>query len=256
MIILALVLPLSVFSQDDDLEGLGFEETEFNQKEVFNYFGVGVGFTTTFLFLNFDDLNSHLTANNFGVDELSGTMTMYGGEGFLPTLVVPNLKIGIFGRGGSIISEKELNIDNEKYTRSVEFSLSYTGISFDYAIRLWKGGALLPSLNLGYGIISVETYQGNEFIWGNVKPVSNPNHFQNTADAGFFFLQPNINLEVAATDFLMIKASAGYSMTMIGEVLTSDWKYNNASNLSGVPSGINGNGINAQIGLYLGIFNF
>ena len=55
-------------AQDEDLDSFQFD-SEPIQEESIPYFGLGVGYVGTFMYLNFDELNKHLAANKFFNDK-------------------------------------------------------------------------------------------------------------------------------------------------------------------------------------------
>ena len=71
------------------------------------------------------------------------------------------------------------------------------------------------------------------------------------AKTGFWFVQPMLNLEYAITQFSMIRASVGYNLSF-----SDSWTIDRNATLSNVPTGINPNGLNVQVGIFLGVFGY
>jgi hypothetical protein len=49
----------------------------------------------------------------------------------------------------------------------------------------------------------------------------------------------------------MLRANVNYNLTF-----GNNWTYNRNATLNNVPTGINANGLSAQIGLFIGIFGY
>jgi hypothetical protein len=252
----------AAFGQDEDLDQFDFE-TEPLQEEKPPYFAIAVGYNASFLFPDVAELNDSFV-EKFGLQEFPSMMFMSGVQGFTGVVVVPNLRAGFFGAGGS----SKVNYDGELTSgdgtaleRSAEYSLSYTGFSVDYAWVPIRSLAILPGLNVGWGNVTLEAYQTHKYDeggtdWGDFSPEGGNYDFMKHAAAGFVFVEPNVNIEFALTNFSMIRVSAGYSMTFIGSMFTSNWEFNRMAALENVPDGINGNGLRLQAGIFVGLFNY
>jgi hypothetical protein len=254
-----LIMPaMMAFAQDDDLAKLGFEEMPVEEEST-NYFGIGIGPTINFTFLNFDDLNSFVQNDlGWGSQKIESPLFMIGGEVFSVPLLVQGIRLGFFWNGGSVLLDTTLLIGEKTYNRNLDYSLDYSGISIDYIITPLKSFAILPGVSLGWGGMSIEMYQGTDVAWQDVmKFQPDPNNFLNRAEASFIMIQPHVSFEYALTSYLAVRLNAAYYYTMVGSLWTDDWKFNNVSNLSGVPSGINNaNAFNVSAGIFVGLFNY
>ena len=237
------------FAQDDRLDEYSFEQEPI-QTESATYFGVGGGYTFTFHFANFDMINAKATS--FGLKEFDGQMLLSGGEGFTGVLFVKNLNVGFFSYGGKLDVTKDTLISSKNYKKALEYSTGFTGLNIDYGIVPFKSFAIKPGVGIGWGSLELETYQTeNNFDWDGFKSQSDQNNFINRAESSFIFVKPNISFEYALTNYLLIRANASYAMTF-----GYDWKYNNTATLNNVPDDLNSNGMQIQIGVFVGLFNF
>jgi hypothetical protein len=238
-----------VYAQDKQLDSLdlSFESTPVKEEAV-PYFAIAGGFVSNFFFANFNDLNAQLSSKNFGVDNLKGSVFMAGGEGFTAIGIIPNLRIGFFGMGGSKTSIKSFG----DTTKSVDFDVSFNGVSFDYAIVPLKKLAILPGVNLGWGRVTIENNQTIGSVdWPNFNPAGSQNLYLNRIEANMWLVQPHLDIEYAVTPFFAIRVNGGYSASFMGS-----WKYNNSGSIEHVPTGINGSGLYAGFGVFLGLFNY
>ncbi|MBM2813837.1 MAG: hypothetical protein HW421_599 [Ignavibacteria bacterium] len=237
-------------SQDNMLDSLNFEPAT-EPTHTKQYFGIGIGYTGSFLFSDFKKLNDDIV-KKFGLDDLKSPVFLSGIEGFIVTFKIPNLRIGLSGKGGSALSEKTMNIAGTDYKRSVEYKLFLSGLSFEYVFMPFNSVAIIPGFGGGIASLSVEAYQGNKKAWTEINETINEN-FLNRAEISYWYLQPSVSIEWAVTDYMVLRGNAGYSISLLN---TSNWKYNRNAELSGVPPEINSNGLTAQVGIFFGLFNF
>lgn len=251
LIFCLLFLNDNLYSQDDRLDELEFESTTIKEEKP-PYFAIGGGYTGTFIFTNFDALNKKLGEQTFRFAENAFSAPIYlsGVQGFTAIGIIPNVRLGFLGMGGSKTVEKKDTVIN--LNKFVEYSLSFQGVSIDYGFVLMKSIALIPGITFGWGSRTIEVYQAPaEIPWDEFNAIGDPRKFLNRAEGNFYFVQPNINFEYALTPFFMIRANAGYSLSFGGE-----WKFNRTANLTNVPDNINANGFTVQFGLFLGLFNY
>lgn len=265
LITLLFVTTINMFSQDEEIDDLTFEVTPL-QEEKPPYFSVAGGYMGTIVFLNFDELNK--TAKGLALEELSSPIYMSGVQGFSAIGIIPNLRLGFQGMGGWRLVESDVKIpknpiavpplnDSITVKRSFEYAVSYNGISIDYGIILFKSLAIVPGITVGWGDVTLESFQTkNDIDWNNY---GNENNFETDyfkrAKAVFSYVQPNLNIEYALTPFFMFRFNAGYfySFALTGDW---DWKYNRSASMKNTPSDINASGLSVQFGLFLGLFNY
>jgi hypothetical protein len=256
-----LVILLAIFAvnntyslQDDRLDDFSFESSELKHERT-PYFAIAGGATFTFHFANFDAINKHLVDNNFGLDDkFSGTMSLWGGEGFTGVVYVPNLRAGFFSYGGATALSKEFEAVNEipAYTREVEYKVGMSGISLEYAYVPLKSFAIVGGISVGLGDLTISTYDAPaESNWNDYSPNPLGHNYVNIASTDYWFVKPNLHFEYALTNFLMFRVGASYNFTFGG-----DWEQNYTSTLKGVPDDLNANAIQIQAGIFLGLFNY
>jgi hypothetical protein len=254
IIALALILfgSLTAWSQDNMLDSLdlSFESTPLKEEKI-PYFAIAGGFTGTFFFANgFDEMNK-LIEKNFpamGTERLKGSIFMPGAEGFTAIGIIPNMRLSFFGAGGS----KTIKAVNADTTRSIDYSLSFNGLSFDYAWVPTRRLAILIGANLGWGTMAIEYNRTTkEFSWDSLSQNINPNNFMSRVEAGFWLLQPHLNVEFAVTPFIALRGSAGYSVSFM-----QNWNFNQNSVLNNTPAKLDASGLYMQFGLFLGLFNY
>ncbi|OGU18271.1 MAG: hypothetical protein A2X61_15780 [Ignavibacteria bacterium GWB2_35_12] len=250
---LALIMFSSIiaWSQDDMLDSLdlSFESSPIKEEKI-PYFAIAGGFTGTFFFANFDEMNQRIVDGfkEMRSERLNGSIFMPGAEGFTAIGIIPNMRLGFFGAGGS----KTIKAVNADTTRSIDYTVSFNGISFDYAYVPTRRLAILAGVNLGWGTMAIEYYRTTKEInWTNFGEDVDSNNFMSRAEARYWLIQPHLNVEFAVTPFIALRGSAGYSYSLMG-----DWKFNQNAALENVPKNVNASGLYAQFGLFLGLFNY
>ena len=254
---LALILfgSMTAWSQDDMLDSLdlSFESSPMKEDKI-PYFAIAGGFTGTFFFANFNEIDKMIESNfpSFGNERFKGSnIFMPGAEGFTAIGIIPNMRLGFFGAGGS----KTIKAVNADTTRSIDYSVSFNGISFDYAYVPTRRLAILVGVNLGWGTMAIEYFRTtSKYNWNQFNENSNPDNFMSKTDAGYWLVQPHLNIEFALTPFIALRGSAGYSVSLMNE-----WKFNKNSAFSESnkpPDKLNASGLYAQFGLFLGLFNY
>jgi hypothetical protein len=178
---------------------------------------------------------------------------MIGGEGFTGLVYITNVRAGFFSYGGGKILEANITAGNNiNYKRTVEYRASLYGLELDYAYVPFRKFALLPGISFGRGGLEVNTYQApDKASWLDNKPAGDSLTYQNQTYTGFWFVKPSINFEYALTNFLMFRLGASYSYQ-----LGSDWTLNKNAKLNDVPDKISASGMNIQLGIFVGLFNY
>lgn len=213
-------------------------------------FGAAGGFSPIILFPNYDDVNVNL--NNLGMNELSGPIYAWGGGGYAYVMIIDNLRLGGMGFGG-LQSETSTfnNASNE-----VIYSIGGGAATIEYTMPFIKNMALSAGLMIGGGSLEIDIYQnsGNfdwNSVWDDVLDNSSTNNKEISMANGFFFLSPTVNLDLPITRFLAVRGGLGYQFTF-----GSNWEIANGKKIENVPSGLNGNGLFIQTGIFIGLFAF
>lgn len=257
-IVLILVSAMSGYiakAQDDKLDSLDFNLENPPEAKKPPYFAIAGGYTGTLLWVNFDDVNAHF-GKNFGLDDMKAPMYMSGAQGFTAIGIIPNVRLGFFGMGGSKLKEATMYMNSDTVKRSLNYSVSFNGISIDWAYIPWKSVAIIPGISFGWGNMIIENYQAQTsgYSWNNIKPSGDTINYLNRAETTYSFLQPNINVEFAVTPFFALRLNAGYATTF--SLFGSSWKYNVNAALNNVPPKITASGMTLQFGIFLGLFNY
>lgn len=242
----------SLYSQDDRLDNFTFESEPLKHESI-PYFAVAGGYTGTFTFLNYDEINNQLNAGNFGVGTFDGPLYLNGAEGFTGVFIVPALRAGFFSYGGTKkLSKTDTFNGVPNLERDVQLSVGYTGIALEYGIVLFKSFAILPGVGFGWGNMSLEATQTEQNAdWGNFNPNPEANNYMKRIESSYLFVKPNLNIEYSILNILMFRLNATYMLPF-----SYDWKYNHAATLNNVPDGVAAKGFAVQVGLFVGLFNY
>jgi hypothetical protein len=232
----------TIFSYSQaDINNVQFEESDVKIEKP-PYFGLGGGYVGNFIFLNLDDINT--LAGSDGLSELKSPIYLSGAEGFTAIGLVPNLRIGFSGYSGFKKTEKAQNFN----TIGIKYEVGFTGFAVDYGIVLFKSFAILPGLNFGWSNIKIDKYTIGKFSWNDLKQNA---YTANVVNGSFWFVQPKLNIEFAATPFLMVRLGCGYPVAF-----GSKWKLGEVADIGDVPSGIKTQGFLLNFGLFVGLFNY
>ncbi len=240
---------MSAFAQDDKLEELGFEEGTYEEEKP-PYFAVGGGYIGTFQVMNFDQIN--LIAKNFGVSDFVGGIFCSGVGGIAPVLIVKNLRVTVSGYSGSITRDAKTFDTTLKSDINLNMSVTSSVNSFglDYAFQPFKGLAVLPGASFGWGSLTIERAKTSGAVEYTTGTAQAGTQSLNKLGANYLFVHPNLNLEYAVTQFAMIRVSAGYMLSFMG-----DWEMNGIAKVNNVPKELNSNALTLQFGVFVGLFN-
>jgi len=245
----ALLSLLSVVAQQDELDLSQLEIPQAPEEASIPYFGIGGGFAGIFLFPTLDELNQKTT--DWAVGEFSAPLFLSGAEGFTAIGIVPNVRVGIFGVGGSKQLQYPLSIAGTEVTRTVELSVGMTGLSLGYAIVPFRSFTLLPVLSAGWGMLTIELAQAPATTrWAEIKATADSVTFLHRLAASALFVHPQLYVEYAPLPFLALRLGGGYVLSSMGE-----WKHNRIARVEEVPSKVNFSGASAQFAIFLGLFN-
>ncbi|GMV52753.1 MAG: hypothetical protein D8M52_06505 [Chlorobi bacterium] len=250
-------IAVSAAPQDDRLDELDFEEAPVKE-EVAPYFAIGVGTTPTFGFQNLDDIN--VRASELGLGNLSNTMTFWGGEvfGSIGAIVsVPNLRAGFSWLGSVASTSADVTppsgiVDNGSIKRTMEYQINTSTIHLDYVIPVTTGLVIAPGTGFGFGSQVLTTYQGaDKRSWTDYSTVTPLPDMISELNRSVYSVPFRLNIEYTLTPFILVRAAGMYRYQAIGD----DWQGNRTSTVTDVPSGINISGFNAQVGIFVGLFN-
>ncbi len=249
------ILSVPLFAQDDSLAVFSFE-SEPLRSESTPYFSIGAGYTYSFLFMNYDKLNDYVNGK-LGLDNFSGPFYLSGVHGFTGIVIIPNMRLGFFGISGTKLVEKDITAGASTTKRTSELYVGLNGFSLDYGYVPFKNFAILPGVNFGWGSFELTSYETPSAIdWTSVDKIDVAGTSMNRIENSIMFVEPQINIEYAITNFSMVRLQLGYNYTFDSPLANKKWMLNNNAELKGVPSGMNSNGLKASLGLYLGLFNY
>lgn len=251
-----LMLPMFLTAQDDEIDNLPFDNEPLRD-DARTYFVLAGGVTYDFLMINEDNLNSFL--NNSDDLKLSGPMQLTGGQGVLGIPWVKNLRLGVFGYGGSIESDvlerpAIIKVDGEadkEVLTSLQTSLtaSMFGFSVHYGYVPFEHFAILGGVNAGWGDVTYESHFSTDQQYDSFSLAGTGN---NRLEKNYFFVMPNIQLEYAITSYIILRADASYNMT-VGQ--DTDWTYNSLGTNTVNPD-FNLDGMKVGFGVMIGLANF
>lgn len=266
-----LTAPLA-FGQDENLDDFEFaEETPFTtqelQEEKNEYFLLTGGYTGTLFFANFDDLNSHLSAKNFGFEDFESPLYLNGVQGITGIFYfVPNMRIGFVHMAGSKMQELDTQVDDMgtmiDVTRGIEYAVDYTGFSLDYAFVPFSSFSFTIGATVGWGDLNIDSWQTpSEMNFDEFDTEGNSLRYLDRLNQSYWFIQPNLNVEYAlelieGAKLVMFRVNIGYPYTFSMGSDSEKWKFNRGASVSDMPDGINANGLTVQFGIFVGLFNF
>ncbi|MBZ0198483.1 MAG: hypothetical protein K8H86_01355 [Ignavibacteriaceae bacterium] len=213
-------------------------------------FALGGGYTPGWYVPKMDILNSEL--KNFGAGELSSNgFYVSGGGGFvyLP-FVIPGLRVGGMGFGGSTSESTVIN----GISKEVKYSLSGGGLTVEYTLPFVRDIGISVGAIIGGGSLEIEMNKNSgSFNWNvsmselNTSSTDVNRRFANS----YWIISPTLNIDVPVYRFVALRLGAGYQFTFGG-----DWEADNGKPLTGVPSDISGKSFFIQSGIFIGFFSF
>lgn len=242
-LLFALLAPASLLAQGGG-EQFSFDDIVVDDAKQY-YVAVGGGYAGMMTFANNDELNK--VSAKLGLPAFDGPMTMHGGGGLVSLLFVPNLRLGVYGAGGS----KAVVQVTDTVQTTLRFGTAVTGVQIDYAVRLFKAFTMLPGVMVGpetYSLEMTRSEKGGADFDGLFSSNQGLNRSANISNSHVFYY-PSINFEYAITQFFMLRLGAGYKGTF------GDGTWTDAGDVAirNAPA-INANGLSVQFGLFLGLF--
>lgn len=237
------LIPLSLLSQEDEEFELPFEDSPLVEESL-DYFVLAGGITFDWLMISETNLNSFDQFSD--AMKLSGPIQLVGGQGVTGIPWVKNLRLGVFGYGGSI----ESNIVEETVLMQNSLIASMFGFSVHYGYVPFKNFAILVGVNAGWGDVTFEHY----FASANPVEELNPptTGLISRLEKNYFFAMPNLQIEYAFANFIIIRADASYNMT-IGQ--DNNWTYSRLGTSTLNPD-FDLSGLKVGFGVMVGLVNF
>lgn len=227
LLLLLLLVPTAQAQDDED-----FEIRPNRRQRGGGIVGGGGGVIPTWHFLNTKDLNQALASKGFPVlDE--GGMFLFGGQGYAYIMIIPNLRVGGLGYGGSM--EATLYPETRGYVdpyRSSTLSLSAGGVLLEYVIPFGRFHIALGGM-VGGGSYTLTMTQASVLpkSWDGLFP-SSPNAETDTRHelrSSFLTWQPSLTLEYEVHPFIVLGVTGGY----FGG--SGEWELDETFPVSGMP---------------------
>ena len=236
----------SVTAQDDRLNELNFDEEPLPEETV-AYSAIGIGPSINLFMPNVDDINA--LAQRQGLDNMESPLILAGAEFFTAIGVIPNARVGFSWLTGSVGSTKSIpGPGGTATTLSIEYAISTRALHVEYAIVPASKLAILPGLGFvwGYSTITSSANSGT-YDWNSAANTTS----RQVLEQSSLCLMPRLSIEYAVTPYLDIRLQAAYA----AQISASDWTANTNSPAINVPASIGVNGLNAQLGIFVGLFN-
>ncbi len=211
-------------------------------------FGVAGGFSPIYVLPDLSPLDSYL--NGFGVSGMSnkGVLAL-GGGGYAYIMVIPNLRIGGMGFGGSISQSGTVN----GIQKEAVYSIGGGGFTIEYTLPFIKKAAVSFGAMIGGGSAVLELYQNKGVVewndlWADISSAKLNSHKLTNE---FFTISPTLNIDIPVTRFIAFRLGAGYLLSF-----SKEWTVDNQITLNNVPDNLNSSSFFIQTGLYFGFFAF
>ena len=213
-------------------------------------FGGGGGYTPGWFVPKTSEVNSQL--QKLGIPSLTtGGFYTSGGAGFIYLGFIPHVRIGGMGFSGSTSESALANGTN----REVKYSMGGGGLTLEYTLPFIRNVAVSVGAVIGGGSLQIEVYNNSgNFNWNNVWDDANNGSTKNvhkTIQNNYWIFSPTLNVDIPFYRFISFRFGIGYQLS-----LSESWTVDNQKELSGVPSGLNGNSFFIQTGIFVGLFSY
>ncbi|MDP4198181.1 MAG: hypothetical protein Q8922_01980 [Bacteroidota bacterium] len=241
------------------------DTTHWNDEELYqedktspSFFSVGGGLLGGYFMPDFSTFNTNV-AQPFVKQNYRQQVWMIGGAGFVTLPWIKNVRVGGMGMSGTSSDCGCTNdtIQGIAVNRYLTYSVGYAALTIDYVLPLRTGRFhIIPGVALGYGGVDIYARQAqnrSNFDVGQfTKEFDSSNLYRtHTYTSHFFLYMPQIQFEYSPTGYMMLRLSAGYQGTSMGT-----WTVDQGLSLGPGPifDGINGSGLVASLGVFLGLF--
>jgi hypothetical protein len=221
------------------------------RKFVDSPFGGGGGYSPGWYMPNLDPIN--LKLNQFGMPELrtSGIFSS-GGAGFIYLGIIPNLRIGGMGFGGSTSED----ITTGAVNREVRYSFGGGGLTIEYTMPFIKRIGVSLGAIIGAASQEIEIYRNSgtfswDDVWSGIGTDDWTADYSRSMENNYWIFSPTLNIDIPFYRFFVFRIGAGYNLS-----LGNKWKVENDKDLGGVPADVNGDSFFIQSGIFIGFFSF
>ncbi len=179
---------------------------------------------------------------------------MLGGGGAIYIMVLPNVRIGGVGMGGSL---KSTSLDAAGVRRDAQLNVGFGAATIEYVIPIIERLDVALGVMLGGGGIdlTMRMSNGGNNTWTSEQKFFNDgfsgtlNNISRTYSGSFFIWSPTLNVEYSLLSWFAVRLGASY----VGMAFPS-WQVDSAYDLLGVPSNVSGKGFMVSAGLLFGTF--
>jgi hypothetical protein len=217
--------------------------------------GLFGGFTPSWLFVNIKPINDYVVKSNGAALSENGIF-MVGGAGSAYIMLVPNLRVGGVGMGGSTSSSSVQN----GLRRDTQVHVGLGGVTIEYVVPLAQHLDLSFGSMLGSGGMDItlrEDAGGNKtwdqewasFGSGTPQTGSQVSSIARKLGGSFFVLVPSANIEYAVLPWLAFRLGASYVA-----MIAPSWQLDDKYDLLNVPSNVSGRGFMINFGVLAGTF--
>ena len=253
--LLALAPRLSHAQIQKDTTHWNDEDLYVEDKSSPSFFSVGGGILGAYFKPDFSTFNPNV-AVPFTKTTYREQVYMVGGQGFVTIPWVKNLRIGGMAYSG-VSTDCGCGTDSVASTsvnRFLDYEIGYGALTIDYVLPLRTGRFhIVPGVALGFGSVNIFARQAqNRLNFSLIDDFSgsSPNT-SHTYTSHFFVYMPQLQIEWAPLGYLMFRLTGAYQGTSMGTwTVDRDVALGNTDALTG----INGNGIVASLGVFVGIF--
>jgi len=217
-------------------------------------FGGGGGYIGGWMIPNINGVNSEL--KKIGMPDLNtGGFYTSGGAGFIYLGIVPGVRIGGIGFGGSRTNSSKYTIEFGPesfvgYSQTV-YKMSAGALTIEYTLPFIKNIGVSVGAWIGRGSLEIDVYSNSGGLdWNSLLAPVSPGlnlSLKNT----YWIFTPTLNVDIPAYRLLSFRIGTGYQLTF-----GSHWTYNNDKDIYNAPSDINGNSFFIQAGVFVGLFSF
>lgn len=227
LLLLLLLVPTAQAQDDED-----FEIRPNRRQRVGGIVGGGGGVIPTWHFLNTKDLNQALATKGLPALDEQG-MFVFGGQGYAYIMIVPNLRVGGLGYGGSMESTWQPDTREQPVQfRSTKLSLSAGGLLLEYVIPFGRFHVAVGGM-IGGGSYTLTLTQTDNTpkSWDGLFPSSPVSAVDSRHELRSSFLtwQPALTLEYELHPFIVLGVTGGY----FGG--SGDWELDESFPVSGMP---------------------
>ncbi len=240
-------------AQNDDFN---FENIPVDEDQI-PYIGVGAGYVNFLSIVNDPELNS--VSQQLGLGDMGTTLLMHGGGGWTVVGLIPNVRLGVYGAGGSKSRSATYSVNGNDFQRTIRFHEGLTAADIDYVFPLFfRGFAITVGSMVGVSTheLTITQTQQNGVTFSDLLtryqdtiPSTSARNRQTQISQSNLFFYPRIDFELAVSPFILLRAAAGWQLSAnIG-----DWTDGEGTTIQSVPN-IKPDGPMLHFGVFLGLF--